>query len=219
MALISFSAKVTSLQRIPELKLTNTQTKEIGQLAIGSLINRVQNKHTDIYDSPMPPYSNRPVYVKLGKSRGRAVIKSGRIPITSVDSLRQAGAKIIRVKRGTDTNIRNAVLNTGKSLKFPNRAAYKRFLGKSGLRDLTETGAMLGALMVTSTSGTYAKVITISFTDPVQERKAAGNMRWADWFGLSPSDERKIVNIVENIFAQNLGIPVGAKSLSTVGIY
>lgn len=219
MAIIQFSAKVTSLQRIPELKLTNQQTKQIGKYAIDSLVSRVQNKHTDIYDSPMPPYTNRPVYVKLGKSRGKIVLKSGRVPIASVDSLRQAGAKIIRVKSGTAANIRNAVINTGKSLKFPNRAAYKRFLGKSGLRDLTETGAMLGALMITSTSGIYAKVITISFTDPVQERKAAGNMRWADWFGLSPSDERKIVDVVENIFAQNLGIPVGAKSLSNIGIY
>ena len=210
MALVNFSVKVTQLQNIPSVKLTPQQVTKIGKDSIKALKNRVQQQHTSIYDAPMPPYSDKPIYVKLGKDGGKAVIRSGSVPIKSLNALRKAGARIVST-RGAGAKLgkkirklRNAVINTGESLRFANRTAYKRFLGQSGLRDLTETGAMLAALVITSISGDTAKVITIGFTDPVQERKAAGNMQWADWFGMSPNDEIKIIEEVETMVAKNL---------------
>jgi len=210
MALIQFSIRVTKLEKIPELRLTQQQTEKIGKTAIKELKNRVQQQHTSIYDTPMPPYSDKPIYVALGKSGGRAVITSGAVPIKSLNALRKAGARIVDARNTSAKlskkigKIRNAVINTGTSLRFENRTAYKRFLGQSGLRDLTETGAMLDALVITSITGDSAQVITIGFTDLVQERKAAGNMIYADWFGLSPSNELKITQLVESMIAKNL---------------
>lgn len=214
MALVNFSVKVTSRTTIPKASLTPVQSTAIGNKAITRLVNRVQRKNTGIYDEQMPPYSARPIYVALGKDRGRAVIKSGSITIKSLNALRKSGARIVSTKDASPKllrkikGIKNAVVNTGNALKFANRTAYKRFLGKSGLRDLTETGAMLDALVVISVSGNSAKVITIGYTDPIQARKAAGNMKWADWFGLSPNDERILTAAVEKMVGDNLNLTV-----------
>jgi len=106
-----------------------------------------------------------------------------------------------------------AIVNTGNSLRFKNRAAYKQFLGKSGRRDLTDTGAMLNAIIITGISGTYAKVITLSFRDSKQAEKALGNIKWnkgKDWFGLTPIQQLRIAGMVEIMIARNLGIPIDA---------
>jgi len=209
--MIIFKVKVPSFQKISSVALKPEQVNTIGTFAIKQLVKRVQKSNTGIFDEPMPPYSPKPVYIKLGKSNGRAVIKSGNITIASLNSLRRAGARIIDTRnsgprlRRAQSKIKNAVRITGSSVKFQNRAAYKRYLGKSGLRDLTETGAMLSALVVLSSTGSKTvKVIGIGFVDPVQERKAAGNMLWADWFGLSPSNQLKVTAAIEKMIAKNL---------------
>jgi hypothetical protein len=207
-SMLKFSVKVKSVQRIPELKLTDKQSKLIGNTAIHSLIDRVQNENTDIHGRPFPEYSNRPVYVKLGKSGGTAVIKSGRIPIASLSALKRAGAKIIDGSKSIKKQGRKQVVRSGNSLRFANRSEYKKFLGKSGRRDLTDTGAMLDAIVVTNISGVYAKVITIGFKNPMQEAKARGNVKWIgeQWAGLSPIEQIRISRMVEDIFAKNLGL-------------
>lgn len=211
MDLIKFKVKVSSIQKIPGAGLSQDQILDLGNLAIKEQIKRVQTKHTGIFDEPMPAYSDKPIYVKLSRDRGKAVLKSGNITLKSLASLRRAGVRIIDTRhagpklRRAQAKVKNAVRITGESVKFPNRTAYKRYLGKSGLRDLTDTGQMLAALVIVSRTGNqYVKVISIGFTDPVQEKKAAGNMRWADWFGLSPSNEIKIAAAAEKMVAKNL---------------
>lgn len=204
--MIKFSVKVKSVQYIPELKLSDKQSREVGKVAISSVINRVQKKHTDIYDVPMPAYSPKPIYVKLGTSKGVTVLKSGRIPIISLKALRHSGVKIIdgRSRSTRKGKLKNAVVRTGNSVRFPNRAAYKRYIGASGYRDLTETGKMLGALVILSMSGIYAKVITIGFNSLKQEAKARGNSKITNWLGISPADSVKITRLVESMIGDNL---------------
>jgi len=208
--MIKFKVKV-NFKNIPNASLTEDQSNALGALVIKEQIKRVQNQHTGIFDEPMAAYSPKPIYVKLGKVGGRAVLKSGNITIASLNALKKNGARIIDTRnagprlRRAQAKIKNAVRITGESVKFPNRAAYKHYLGKSGLRDLTDTGVMLSALVVLPSSGSkYVKVISVGFTDPVQERKAAGNLLWADWFGMSPSNQIKISNAVEKMVAKNL---------------
>jgi hypothetical protein len=207
--MIKFSVKVTSIQRIPELKLTDKQSRLIGNTAINSVIERVQVENTDIYNKPMPSYSERPVYVKLGTSKGKAVIKSGRIPIASLSALKRAGARIIDGSKSIKKQGRKSVVRSGNTLRFKNRSEYKKFLGRSGRRDLTDTGAMLDAIVITGLSGVYAKVITIGFKNPLQEAKARGNVKWIgeQWAGLTPIQQLRITSMVENMFAKNLGLP------------
>lgn len=218
--MITFSVKVKSVQFIPELKLTPKQDRQIGKTAINSLVNRVQQDHTDVYDSQMPAYSPKPIYVKVGMQGGQAVLKSGRITIASLSSLRKRGVKIIDIRGGSNgKKFKNSVVRTGNSIRFPNRAAYKKFLGKSGNRDLTETGKMLGALVITSITGIYAKVITIGFKDLKQAKKAGGNAAITDWMGLSPSDQSRIFRLVNGMIEDNLKLPAsfsGQKSYTTV---
>lgn len=206
--MIKFSVKVTSIQRIPELTLTDKQSRLIGNTAINSVIERVQVENTDIYNKPMPAYSDRPVYVKLGSSKGKAVIKSGRIPIASLSSLKRAGARIIDGSKSIKKQGKKSVVRTGNTLRFKNRSEYKKFLGKSGRRDLTDTGAMLDAIVITGISGVYAKVITIGFKNPAQEAKARGNVKWIgeQWAGLTPIQQLRITSMVESMFAKNLGL-------------
>jgi len=91
--MIKFSIKIKSIQRIPDMQLTDAQSKIIGNTAIQSLRDRVQNENSDLYNAPMESYSDRPVYVKLGTSKGLSVIKSGRIAIAKISALRRAGAR------------------------------------------------------------------------------------------------------------------------------
>lgn len=211
--MIKFSVKVKSIQRIPELKLTDKQSKLIGNTSIQSLIGRVQNENTDLYNTPMEPYSNRPVYVKLGNSKGSAVIKSGRIAIAKLSALKRAGARIVTGNIKSKGQRNKTVVNTGKSLRFKNRTVYKQFLGKSGRRDLTDTGTMLNAIIITGISGVYAKVITVGFKNSLQEQRAIGNIKWnkgRDWFGLTSIQQLRITSMVENMLAKNLGLSVDA---------
>jgi hypothetical protein len=210
--MIKFSVKVKSVQRIPELKLTDRQSRLIGTTAIQSVLSRVQSENTDLDNKPFPAYSNRPVYVRLGTSKGVAVIKSGRIPIATLSSLKNAGARIIEGGKGIKSQGRKTVIRTGKSLRFKNRTEYKKFLGRSGRRDLFDTGAMLAAIVVTGISGVYAKVITIGFKNPAQDAKARGNVKWigAQWLGLTPIQQLRITDMVQALLANNLGIREGA---------
>lgn len=207
--MVSISAKVR-LQPIAPLKFTPTEDKKIGNLIVSSVKDRVQRRNEGVNDSAMPEYSTRPIYVRVGKYAGMAVLKRGRVPIIALDGLRRAGAKIIDIRKGPARSkgaLKNAVVRTGNSIRFPNRAAYKKFLGRSGRRDLTETGAMLRALVVLSTSGVYAKVITIGFRSAKESGKAQGNQRYANWFGMSPSDTSKVVNLVTEMVSKKLSIP------------
>ncbi len=202
--MITFSVKIKSIQFIPELKLTTRQTKEVGVFAIKTLINRVQNKYTDVHDTQMPPYSSKPIYVKVGTAKGKVVLKSGRVVIAPLNK----SVKVIDIRQGgSKGKFKNSIVRGKGYIRFPNRATYKRYLGHSGNRDLTETGKMLGAIVILSATGVYAKIITLGFRDIKQEGKARGNAAIADWMGLSPSDQIKVVKLVNSIFEENLKLP------------
>lgn len=78
------------------------------------------------------------------------------------------------------------VTPSGKSIKFANRAAYKRALGKSGNRDLQVSGRMLGSIGIVSVTDNS---VTIGFLRQEEEEKGRRNQNIDPWFGLSEQDK------------------------------
>ena len=91
---------------------------------------------------------------------------------------------------------------TRKSAKFANYAAYKIAIGRSGKRDLMQSGRMLGAIAVVSVSGSAA---TVGFTRAEEELKARGNQAIEPWMGLSPNNKKAVIQFAETLVPALVG--------------
>lgn len=193
---MSFKITVTKNFSINIPQLTTVQMRELGEEVVQMVVDRVQRRNKDSYDRSFPAYSNRPIYVPI-KGRGASV--RGRARFQNVTAYRNRRQELAGSKR-----LRGVKLSANKkTVKFPNRAAYKRFIGRSGNRDLTETGAMLNALGVISASNTR---IVVGIKSRSLASKAAGQIgpgrQPIDWLPLSPNDARKVVSRAKEMFNQ-----------------
>jgi hypothetical protein len=185
--------------------LTPSQQTKIGGEAIGRIYDRVTRLHIGLNGSPLAPYSPRgPIYVPAtGKGRTKSSL-GGRTVLTHGDirKMRERGVRIagMRGEYGsarTSTTVDGGKTPSGKSIKFANRSEYKRAMGKSGLRDLEESGQMLGAMtVVVNRPGR----IELGFTDEIAEKKAEGNQDLTPWFGLAQSTDVPPVTAMVNQF-------------------
>ena len=78
-------------------------------------------------------------------------------------------------------------------------ARRKARTGRTALRDLTFTGAMLNNLTVRSVSDSEVRM---AITSTIERRKALANERLAPWFGWSPADVTALARFSGQIFTQ-----------------
>ncbi len=186
--------KITSTGQRPVFKpITGQQLRAIGGKAVGIRTSAVV-KNIGSHGGPMLPYSPRgPIYVPLtGKGRTKTDLK-GRQVLTVAD-LRAAK------KMGNDA----VKTRSRKSVKFPNYAAYKRFLGKSGNPDMQLSGAMLNAMTVVRQD---AKSVTYGFTREEERQKGQRNEWRRPWFALAPLEQKQLADEITNVY----GAPVTFK--------
>lgn len=181
--------------RIPgPVELTNAQRHAIGGYAIETMRQRL-GRFEGLTDTMMRPYSARgPVYAPVfGAGRSKASL-GGVFGLSSKDVkamyLKGTADVKLRGRRGFQGPNRKGVplatqTRSRKSMKFSNRAAYKRALGKSGNRDLEESGRMLNAITIVENTRDH---ITLGFSREEEHQKALGNQALAPWFGLSSRD-------------------------------
>lgn len=110
------------------------------------------------------------------------------------------GAKAIetiqkRCARGMNINDRPA-----KPLSSRYRAKKAR-MGQPPIRNLMFSGSMLGALTVVEATNDR---VTVGFTRQAELVKAQKNDARSPWFGLSKSDEAKVVRFADDILARKV---------------
>jgi len=94
----------------------------------------------------------------------------------------------------------NAQDQPSRPLK-PSYAKQKEKAGAQPVRDLRLTGAMLTARQVTEVSD---NTVTVGFTDPLQEAKAAHNEQIEPMLGVSPENKRQLDEYVHETFRANV---------------
>jgi len=165
--------------------------RRIGGEAIAVQRRRIVERHQGSNDAAMKPYATRgPIYVPL-TGKGRSKTSLGGRQVLTPRAL-TAAKKEGRVAAKTPSK---------KSVKFENYAAYKRFLGKSGNRDLELSGDMLRGMTIVRQD---ANSITIGFTREDARKKAEGNEKRVPWFQLSPADQKAVIEAFEKAY----GVPV-----------
>ncbi|GAC1700149.1 MAG: hypothetical protein NVS9B4_00990 [Candidatus Acidiferrum sp.] len=170
----------------------------VGSAAITKVIKRIKTEHRNVSDSSAKAYSpNGPIYVPVtGKSRTKASL-GGREMLSRFDIHKArsfgSGGQFGRTAHGRTPTANGSVTPSGKSIKFANYAAYKKFLGKSGDRDLELSGKMLNNIDILAISDTS---VEIGFKSSEQEAKMLGNIRVDDEWGFSPSDAKAILDLV-----------------------
>lgn len=201
----------TNQVTIPAPALTASQRRRVGGEAIGQIHERVTQKHLGLNGSALPPYSTKgPIYIPItGPGRTKSDL-GGRSVITSRDisKMRKRGVRIagMRPPSGgygarTSTTVDGGRTASGRSMKFANRAEYKRAMGKSGQRDLEETGQMLGSMTLTQNR---PELIELGFTNEIAERKGFFNEEADPWFGLAPEDVPPVTAMVDGFLIENL---------------
>ena len=169
---------------------TQAAVRQLGAYALDTVLARV-GRHQNANDQPAKSYSPRgPIYVPNAGVQGRSKrALGGREVLTSKDrtAIRQAGRGGLMGKtRG------------GKTTRFENYAAYKRALGKTGLRDLELSGRMLGSIGIVRLN---ANSVALGFIREAEHLKAKGNQGRDEWFALSPKDvaavARKAAEIIQ----------------------
>lgn len=198
-----------------EIKLTSAQRHAIGGYGIELMRQRI-SRHMGLEDGPLPPYSpHGPVYVPVfGRGTFSKIIDGE--PITLRRTKKNLGGRFglmgkdvkAMFQRGTAAvklaGKRQFIgpqakgplaqeTRSRKSMKFANREAYKRALGKSGKRDLEESGRMLNAMTIVANEPDH---ITLGFSREEEQLKALGNQRISPWFGLSPNDVSQLTPFV-----------------------
>ena len=76
--------------------------------------------------------------------------------------------------------------------------AKKVKMGQPGIRNMMLSGSMLGALTVVEADNNH---VTVGFTRQAELAKASKNQDRSDWFGLSKSDEAKVMFFAGRILA------------------
>lgn len=187
--------------------LTGDQKNQIASKAISDQEDRLR-KGIGADDAAMPNYSDKPLYIPISGSVGRAgALFASRAHLSTrqvtaiskkstVVDLRD-GSRSVRSRRGRK---QLATHRLRRSLKFRNRSEYKRNIGQSGVRTLFDTGEMLNSVRATSIS----RLITISVTGNKNIRKAIGNLRWANWWGVSPSSQTRLAKMAEVFGVRNI---------------
>lgn len=172
--------------------------KQVGRAAIETVINRIRNAE-DVTDSPATPYSaHGPIYIPVARSFRGGGWKAGKA-IKGVGSNSAYGYGVSR-RFASTRNSAGATIDgysrTGHSLRFENYSHFKRYLGRSGSRDLEVTGEMLRAIGITE--NVHASV-SIGFDDLKQEMKMKGNQNRSVQWGISPNDMEKLYALLEGI--------------------
>jgi hypothetical protein len=205
--------------------LTRIQMVQLAGVAIDTLKNRVARR-IDVNDQPMPAYSpSGPLYIPI-TGVGTILKEGAKKPVArntstlsanyvftkkDVNSLRKAGlvtltgpkAKTARIKPPHNITPLGHVTPSGKSIKVKNWEAYKKLLGKSGARDLEVKGHMLAAISIVD-QDLSTGAVTIGFLDQLQELKAQGNSKYANWWGLSDSDSDLILRYARDLVFFNI---------------
>jgi len=210
------------------ITLTSAQQHAIGGVAI-ELIRRRVADFRGLNDSAMKPYSpHGPIYKPVfgvGTLTKHVAGKTVTLKRTKANLGGAAGfttkdfkavhkgarkgsalAAFVTVGRGAKSSVASRT-RSGKSIAFKNYAAYKRALGKSGNRDLEESGRMLNSITIADSGPDH---ITLGFSREEEQQKALGNQAIAPWFGLSPRDVDKLTPFVaEQIKAAIIDSMVG----------
>lgn len=178
-------------QRLEVKPIDAALLRRVAGEAIISTQERVQQRQLGSSDTPMRGYSLKgPIYVPItGPGRTKTSL-AGR-PILTPKDLRRARVGGIVIAR----------TSSRKSAKFPNYAAYKKALGKTGQRDLELSGSMLRAITIVRIE---KNAVVIGFTRDDERKKAEGNEKIDHWFELSPSDQARVIAV----FEQAYGVPV-----------
>ena len=106
--------------------------------------------------------------------------------------LGQAGVVLIQRRAGEGIGLDDEPM---PQLSAVYRSAKERS-GRKGTRNLTYTGAMLRDIVADPPERTSTGLIVrIRFATAQQRLKAAANQARAAWFGLSPSDRQKLLQL------------------------
>lgn len=174
----------------PRLTVTPAEMRAIGGMVIAEDRKRIlAGRGSD--DSPMRAYSSRgPIYIPI-TSRGRSKSQlGGREVITPAD-----------IRKAKSLGRTAGKSRTGRSMKFANYAAYKKWLGKPGWRNLELSGRMLNAIGIVAQR---PNEVVVGFLREQEERKARGNERLARWWSPPPSTRDKVLSLVKQIFDRKL---------------
>lgn len=102
----------------------------------------------------------------------------------------------LRVAQGLDVKDQKM---PGYTKEYEKRKASKG--RKTGVRDLTMTGRMLGDMHVEATTEDNGKFgARIGFATATQKKKALGNQIRHPWFGISPQDEQWLSRLADKLY-------------------
>lgn len=192
-----------NLFRVPK----NLVTEEIRLAIAAKIIELVQARLTegiDAHDKEAAEYSPKgPVYLSLhgGKTGKKSSTARYSLNIHTAKHYRnrmlEAAEEAYFDNPGNDFRASAGNLSSSdNSMRFPDYAALKQFLGHPGYRDLELSGAMRRAITLT---GNSERRVSVGFLDSLQAKKMRGNQRWADMWGLSPKDRAEIIALFKRL--------------------
>lgn len=158
------------------ITFTNESLQRIGAKAVYAIIQRVQNKGLDIYDSPMKEYSTRPFAIPIGAAK--SAIK--RIAPTDKAYFKtKSGATWVVIKNGYAALKKQLYAGTSWDGRTVN---------------LTQSGLMMKSIKVINVGNNK---FTIGFDNRDGAQRALWNIQnGRNFFGISPSDLEKVKEAV-----------------------
>lgn len=124
-----------------------------------------------------------------------------KVPGFSTDQMQEIGQYAVdvmkeRVAQGVD------VLGEPAKPLQPKYAERKRKAGKQPIRDIRLTGNTLGSMQVDP--GVTASHVNVKIRGATPYRKAIFNQNIDPWFGLSDTDDDRVLEKAQALFAQNI---------------
>jgi hypothetical protein len=124
----------------------------------------------------------------------RRPVKYEAVNFTEAD-LKKIGAKAIELVRNRCARGQNLRDKNAKRLS-PKWAKKKADMGQPPIRNMMFSGSMLGAMTLVELNQNH---VTVGFTRQAELNKAGKNQDRDPWFGLSKSDEDKLLLFADRI--------------------